>query len=139
MSDRPTRFDIRNWKPFGNPTHGIAKGDTENTHHKVYVGVSSAHVADKAAHAVLSFKEVQGRIGVAVPVVFNSPASCSPVTDVQSKRLCDFEDRDMLLNPGCVRLWRSAREWDHGDIRAHRSPPTKSGIASASRLRLHFS
>jgi len=103
-SDRPARFDIRDGKPFGNPTHSVAKRDAEDTHREVYIRVPSSHVADKTAHAVLSLKEMQGRIGVAVPVIPNPPASCSPMMDAQPKRLCNLEDGDMLLDPRGVWL-----------------------------------
>jgi hypothetical protein len=90
--DRTARPDVRNREPLGNPAHCIAKGDTENTRHKIYVGVSSAHVADKATDAVSSFVETKGRIGVAVSVIFRSPAFCSPVPNLQSKRTANVEN-----------------------------------------------
>jgi len=104
MSERTAQFDIWDREPFGNPAHGLAKRDTEDTHYEVNVGMTSAHVADKAAHAVASLVEMQRGVSVAVSVILWSPAPCALVANVESKRTSYFKNRDMLLDPRCVGL-----------------------------------
>jgi hypothetical protein len=104
MSYGTARLDIWNREALGNPANGSAYFNAENPHHQIDTGMTAAHITDKTTHAVSSLVKTQGRVGIAVPVIYQSPTLCSTATNAHSKRLRDLQDGDIFLDPGNIRL-----------------------------------
>jgi len=62
---------------FGNPTYSVAKRDTQDAHHEVYVG--AAQFADEAPPSVSLLVEMQRGISIAMRVILWTQAFDSSV------------------------------------------------------------
>jgi hypothetical protein len=102
--------------------------NAENVHHEVHIAVTSTHVAHKARRTVASLAEMQRRVGVAMCVIFGTPAFCSAVTDAKSQRFRYLEDGNVFPNPCNIRLKRFTLSRDNRKNRIHgRTAESNSG------------
>jgi hypothetical protein len=65
--------------------------------------MAPAHVANKAANAVTTLIEMQGRVGIAMRVIFWPPAFRSTLSNTQTKGSAHVQHWNVLFNPRNIR------------------------------------